>query len=146
MTPGQLKERYKYPHMLPDENRLFRAWLQGYEEQFDSFEFDVHVGKGVPIPPALTPPYARMIPALTQKRIDVIAKTKEDIWILDVTPRASLRHLGQLLAYKQLYTEDYKPALPIQLGVITEYADPDVEHMFALNNITIFLAQREEGE
>lgn len=60
------------------------------------------------------------------KRIDVIAELTKEMHIIEVTKRAGLRCIGQMVSYKRLYdlVKPFpKPGIPI---VVCEYADPDV--------------------
>jgi len=45
--------RVKYPHMLPSEAVLWDRWLQKNRPLWRDYQYDVHVGKGIELPPAV---------------------------------------------------------------------------------------------
>jgi len=129
----------KYKHMLPEEEILWDRFLSTHEKEYLYFEYDVHIGKGIPPPPETPPEYVRMIKATSQKRIDAVGYTPEAIHIFEVRPHAGLPSLGALLGYKTLYTDTFKPTKPLTLNLVSDILSPDDEKLFRDNKINIFL-------
>lgn len=69
---------------------------------------------------------ARMWEYLTAKKIDMVIHYDEKIMIVEVKKKLSASAAGQLLLYKDLYVQQYKPAKPIELWHIAIYSDPSV--------------------
>lgn len=70
--------------------------------------------------------YKRMWEYLLAKKIDFIAELPEKIMIVEVKQKLSASGVGQLLLYKKMYEEQYKPVKPLELWQIAMYPDPDV--------------------
>jgi len=63
---------------------------------------------------------------LTAKKIDMIVEYPSKIMIVEIKRILSAAAVGQLLLYKKMYTEQYKPLKPIELWHIAMYPDWDV--------------------
>jgi len=70
--------------------------------------------------------YKIMWQYLTAKKIDFIAEFSDRIWIVEVKDKLSAAGIGQLLLYKKMFVEQYKPGKPIELWLIAIYPDLDV--------------------
>jgi len=71
------------------------------------------------------------------KRIDVIAELENEVHIIEVTSRAGVRALGQIITYHDLYEYTkplLKPATPV---IVCDYADPDILWMAQNLGITV---------
>lgn len=71
------------------------------------------------------------------KRVDAVAEFEDAVHIIEVTGRAGVRSLGQIVAYKWLW--DYtkpRPGTPIPM-IVCEYSDPDIVRMSLDLGITI---------
>lgn len=129
----------KYPHMLPNETDLWDRFLKVTDIKFQGFDYDVHVGDLVEAP-AATPEYLTpMLEAVYRKRIDAVGYCEDCIWLFEVKNRAGLSAMGQVLAYKALFERDFKPSLPVKLGVVCEAKATDVDYLYQLNDITCFV-------
>ncbi|GAH76378.1 unnamed protein product, partial [marine sediment metagenome] len=92
----------KYPHLLPEEVKLWDAFMREHSEEYGRFEYDVHVGMGAPVPPGTSPEMLKMIKATSRKRIDVVGYSTGLITIFEVRPDAGLSVIGSLRGYKRL--------------------------------------------
>lgn len=73
------------------------------------------------------------------KRVDVIGKSARGLDIIEVTGRASIRTLGQIIAYDSLY-QLTRPLLdPANPVIVCDYADPDV--LFLCNQLAITIVE-----
>lgn len=129
----------KYPHMLPADVILWERFLSRYREEYDKFEYDVHVGKVKPIYPTSPVNLMKLAEAVSRKRIDVVAY--KDIFrvIIEVKPYAGLSALGQLLGYEILYRREYPGPYTLMLGVVTDRLDEDMEVLFDHYNIHVWV-------
>ena len=131
--------RTHYPHMLADEARIWTKFLQTTELEFINITYDVHLGAGV-LPLPTDPTYMRdLLSAVTKKRVDAVAETKEDIWLFEVKPRISMSALGQLVTYFELYQAEYRPTKGVMLAAIGEREAPDIRPAFDLYAVNIIL-------
>ena len=127
----------KYKHMSPYECLLWDEYLYRFQDFYDRFEYDVHVGEGSTLPGVTTPEFLAAGKLLTQKRIDAVGYRPGEIWIYEVKPDAGLSALGQLLAYRDLYTRQFLPGESIHLALVTDHLSPDDEFLLNKNNIAI---------
>ena len=74
----------RFPHLLPNEERIWERFLQIYGDQFQNYRYDVRVGKGQDPGPRYEWKWRQLAIMLTQKRIDVVAERDGEIWIFEV--------------------------------------------------------------
>ena len=131
--------RIKYAHMLPGETEIWDRFLAVTTIPFTRFDYDVHVGE-TPVVDPNTPDYlVPMIEAVYRKRIDAVGFTDHEIWLFEVKQRAGLSAMGQVLAYKALYVKDFRPRLPIKMGVVCELKSTDVDYLYSQHDIAVFM-------
>lgn len=129
----------KYPHMLPADIVLWERWLARYKDEYERYEYDVHVGKVKPIYPTSPVDLMKLAEAVSRKRIDVVAWKEKVPVIIEVKPYAGLSALGQLLGYRILYAKEHPEEGVISLGCITDRLDEDMEYLFNHYGITIWV-------
>lgn len=150
----------RYPHMGPEESKIWHKFLATADLNFVRINYDVRVGVGV-IPKSLEEEYLRRkelyekglidyrslreieaqiesVKALTQLRIDVVAETADKIYIIEVKPRAGRSALGQLESYYFWYLQQYRPTKPVSLAVVCYEVDRNLEPIFFSKGIVIF--------
>jgi len=154
----------RYPHMGPEESKIWHKFLAITNLNFIRINYDVRVGPGY-VPESLMNEYLRKkelyekglisedelkiteaiiksAQALTQLRIDAVGETDKNIWIFEVKPRAGRSALGQLESYYYWYIRQYRPRKPVRLGVVCYEVDPNLEPIFHSKNIAIFKVPR----
>jgi len=77
--------------------------------------------------------------AVTAKRIDMVVHASDAIWIMEVTPKVSKAAVGGCLTYKELYEKEFKPSLPVKLGIICEMDDPAYHSVLKSNDIRLWV-------
>jgi len=150
----------RYPHLGPEEAKIWHKFLATTKLNFIRIDYDVHVGTGY-IPDYLMKEYLRRkeqyekglitykefheieavvksITALTQLRIDAVGETEREIWIFEVKPRAGRSALGQLEAYRFWYIRQFRPSKPVRLAVVCYDVDKNLEPIFASKGIEVF--------
>ena len=127
-----------FPHMLPNECKLWERFLQIYGDQFRNYRYDVHVGKGQDPGPKYEPKWRELAIKLTQKRIDVVAERDNEIWIFEVKPDAGLSAIGQVLSYRVLYKQQFKEERPIRLAIVTTRVDDDIREVAKEYGIKVY--------
>lgn len=116
----------QFPHLLPLERPIWARYLESTTEEFLSLTYDLHLGAGAPVDPAWSDGTARIVAAVSRKRVDVIGETASATIIFEVKPRAGMGAMGQLLNYRELYLAEYKARKPLRLVVVCERVEPDV--------------------
>lgn len=122
--------RKHYTHLLPPDAELLAAYILSRPDHYDNMDFDVKVGQGADPGTSFAPTIRQMAIQLSQRRIDCVAVTDTRIDIIEVTLRAGLTSLGQLLAYPRLYTSTYNPALPVHPVLVTYAFAPDIQAIY----------------
>jgi len=117
MTEILESRKPSYPNMLEASAALWRRWLELYQDKFERWFYNVHVGAGVRPPADLSPAMQRDWWALTALRIDVVAERQDQTWCIEVAERPSAKVLGNLQLYAHLLPL-YQGQNPPKLAVI----------------------------
>lgn len=144
---GEQFKRF-FPGLIPIEDALWRGFLFDHESEYDSFEYNVHVGEGVNVPgrPLTEDPEldARLRAAYrqwTQKKIDVVGFQGPAYTIFEVEERPGTRALGQLLTYRRLFQELRPPTAPTSLALVALRLGQDMRETFLEQGVAIFLVE-----
>ncbi|RKX61377.1 MAG: hypothetical protein DRP29_00590 [Thermodesulfobacteriota bacterium] len=125
--------------MFPQDVRLWERFLAIYGDQFERFEYDVKVGRGIEPPPDLDEPYRSAAVILSKKRIDAVGYKGSEIWIFEVKPDIGLAALGQLLAYRELWIRDRGDKDRLRLAAVTDNIIDDERYVYEKFGIKIYL-------
>lgn len=136
--PEEIKYE-KFPHLLPEETKIWSRFLNLYKQNYLSFAYDVHVGEGHPTGEETQEKYIDMWGSLTPKRIDVVGFYEAGITIFEIRPNADMSMLGKLLGYKTLYLESFVNVPKITLAIVTDRLSPDDAFIFSGYSIQIFI-------
>jgi len=128
------ENRY-FPHLLPYDIPLWKAFLDKHADEYIKFEYDIRVGQGSSPPPSLDPEMQQMWRDLSTKRIDAIGIKPDSIEIIEITRRAGIKAVGQLTVYPLLYAHTYAPLLPLVPHLVTSELISDIETVLITNNI-----------
>lgn len=135
-----------FPGLVPTESQLWRVWLQVHEQDYDRFEYNVHVGEGINIAPRLledTPELQdkirKQFQQATQKKIDVVGFQADAMTIFEVEDRPGTRALGQLLTYRELLHTQRPPTAPTTLAVVARRLGTDMRPVFERSDVRIWL-------
>ena len=128
----------RFPHLLPNEEKIWLRFLQIYGDQFENYRYDVRVGRGVDPGPRYEWKWRKLAIMLTQKRIDVVAERDGEVWIFEVKPDAGLSAIGQVLSYRVLYREQFKEKRPIKLAIVTTRVDDDIREVAKEYGIVVY--------
>lgn len=71
-------------------------------------------------------PWRSMWEALTAKRIDLLCINPKAIYIIEVKRYMLSSGIGQLITYRNMFLEEYRPDVPVYLYYVTYYHDPDI--------------------
>jgi len=111
-----------------------KALLQGRRE------WDVHLNvPKVEVPAYWTKKDTANYESLVAKRIDLVVHSKNEIWIIEITPKVSKAAVGGCLTYKDLYEKQFNPEKPVKLGMIVEVDDPAYHNTLKNLDITLWV-------
>lgn len=139
--PGRLMygKRYRYPHMLEDESKIWERFMMLFPDRFETVDYDFRVGSGSPVPAGTKKNYSRMIKMLSQKRIDVVGWRGDSPVIVEVKIRVGLSTLGQVLGYQVLFHEDLPEFKIPGLMVVCESISGDDHLVLDVNEVNVFV-------
>ena len=128
-----------YAHLKADEKAIAERWVRAIPIQ-GKREYDVHLDVPVVDPPAWwTKKDLANWHAVRDKRIDLVIHAQKEIWIMEITPKVSKAAVGGCLFYKELYEKQFKPSLPVKLGIICEMDDPAYHSILKNNEIRLWV-------
>jgi len=129
----------KFPHMFPLDIAIWERFLAANAEAFDGFNYDVKVGSGTKDIEARDDAFAKMQEILSKYRIDAVGMKGEDLYIIEVKPRATTQGLGQAFIYAKLYERDFSPKGKIIPVLVTDYEMPDVRYLTRILEIDYYV-------
>jgi len=65
--------------------------------------------------------------AVTRKRIDVIGRRENQLYVVEIKTMLNMKALGQAVTYHDLFERDYETDLEVIPAVICEMSDVDLE-------------------
>ena len=128
------KNRF-YPHLLPDDIELWERFLKVRGDQYDSFDYDIRIGKGRDPGTNVDSKIRRMGIELSQRRIDAIGHRPGSLTVIEITLSAGLKAVGQLLTYPDLYKLTYNPTLPVKTLLVAAEIQPDINQALIAHGI-----------
>lgn len=75
---------------------------------------------------------------LCRGRIDVVAETPNEIYVIEVKPRARGEALGQAINNAHLYIQEKRPTLPVYPAVVTDVIIPGTRIVAAAKGIFLW--------
>lgn len=128
-----------FPRLLPDDAAVLQRYLDKFGNQYTYLLYDVRVGLGRDVGVQDLPATRDMAIDLTQRRIDAVGQTKNEIHILEVTRIIGLKAIGQYFAYPCLYIRTFRPGLPVKPIIVAEDVQSDIQTCIIDLNINIQL-------
>ncbi|RLI83107.1 MAG: hypothetical protein DRP01_09350 [Archaeoglobales archaeon] len=129
----------KFPHLKLVERYIATKWVMDERIPDSQLKWDVKLY--VPLPEhvkrLLTPEELRMTQELTAKRIDCVWEKENEIVIVEVKDKVRHSALGQLLAYRDMYIEQYKPRKPVRMLLVCGADDPPVRKVLEKYGIEV---------
>ncbi len=127
------------PHMLETDVPVWYRFLDKWGPLFAALYYDCFVGGPYYTKKQLEDPMARMWQATTAKRIDAVAETENELWIIEVAKSPGLRAIGQVQVYRSLWIEDPKILKPEVVVLVCELVDQDLLSAAARYGIKIYV-------
>lgn len=114
------------PQMLPEDVPVWYRFLDSYGDFFLALYYNCLLGGPWYTKKQLQDPMLRMWRATTSKRVDAVAETEDEIWLIEVATTPGLRSIGQLHTYRALWIEN--PIIPKveKCVLVCEHVDQDL--------------------
>ncbi len=128
-----------YPHLLEDDIDLWEEFLAEYGHQYNSFDYDVRVGKGRDPGTIVNEKFRKVGIELSKRRIDVVGFRTGATDIIEITLFADLKALGQLMVYPDLYKQTFQHNEPLIPILVCREIGPDVHQTILKNSIDVRL-------
>jgi hypothetical protein len=116
-----------YPHILPADIPVWQRYLAAHPETPADIDYDVRVGVTQDPGPAFPDNIRQMAITLAYKRIDAVIPLAGQTLIIEITRRAGLKAVGQLITYPLLYALKYPQAPTPTPLLVAEELLPDTE-------------------
>lgn len=113
----------KYPHMMPQDSRIWTRYLLSNHMRSNEVWYDLHVGNAVVLPEGSSEAMQRVSDGVTRKRIDVVARIGGGFWVIEIKPIGTMAALGQAVTYRNLFAKEYAGAaesVPVVLCALIE--------------------------
>jgi len=78
---------------------------------------------------------------LTAKKIDAIIETEDKYHIIEVKGRVRPSAIGQLIVYRDMFVEQYKPEKPLELWIVAKYYDSEVARIAKQHGINVWVKE-----
>lgn len=118
--------RPHYPHMLAEDNAVWSKFLEQNFERMTEVWYDVRVGQAVALEEDASDMEKRIAAGLTRKRIDVVAISGGNYWVIEVKPYASMLALGQVISYARLFALQYEVRGRVIPVIVCDSVDQDL--------------------
>lgn len=122
--------RPHYPHMLAEDNDVWSKFLEQNFERLDEVWYDVRVGQPVDVGEDASDMERKIAAGLTRKRIDVVAISGGNYWVIEVKPYASMLALGQVISYARLFAMQYEVTGRVIPVIVCDSIDEDLVDEF----------------
>ena len=117
----------QFPHLLPLDIEIWEAFLEERDDLYFRFEYDVRVGAGRDPGQNFEPNIRQMAIDLSHRRIDAVGFQINQITIIEITAKADLKCIGQVMAYPILYKEKFQPTELLRTLIVADELGTDLE-------------------
>ena len=129
-----------YPHMAAADKAIWDRYIKQQPNEFDAVLYDVPVGSGADFSTVVNEYTGGDCKRLYQRRIDVIGRQGDVLWIIELKPRASTAALGQVNGYLSLFKRDHPDCPLVYPMLITDILVPEMDYLAQEQNVRIALA------
>lgn len=125
--------------MLSRDVAVWDRFLDLYGYGFVGFRYDVHVGGEVKRESAWTDKQFFGASWLAAKRIDAVGYKAGETTIFEVKPEAGCTAVGQLVVYRMLFIEKYRPIGRLECALVCSNATIDERRVLGAQGFKIFV-------
>ena len=127
------------PHMLKPDIPIWYRFLSFYGPFFLNLFYDVYVGGPRYTQEELRDPLKKMWYNNLAKRIDALAETDDEVWIIEVSADPGLRSIGQLQSYRVLWLRDPKIHKPEKLILVADTIEEDLMDVAGMYGLQLYV-------
>ena len=131
----------KYPHLLPEDARVWNDFRILHQPDHITFMYDVAVGEGRDPGPLFPDNIRTMGLRLSKRRLDVVGVKPDYVEIFEITQSAGLKAAGQALVYPHLLRVTWQVTLPIVTTILCRECQPDVRESLENFDIAIIVVE-----
>ena len=104
-------------------------------------DYDVKVGLGRLPQEELEEKYKKDWRDLTRKRIDAVAWSENNVFLIELKPRAGLSSIGQIIGYSELWVDLHNNDRRVRPVVIAHLTDPDTMRVAEASGVEIVILE-----
>jgi len=130
----------RYPHLRAEESKIWDRFIEKNPKIFEEVIYDAKIGKSRDYSDYPEDKIREDMEYLSKKRIDVIGLIGDDVYVIEVRPKANLSAVGNALGLAELVrdvTPVYKIVIPT---IITDEILPDMPELCHRMAVKLFLA------
>lgn len=128
-----------YPERTIGESAVLRDFLLEHLDEFDSIDFQVRVGAGIPPDPSHLPGVQRQTTFNSQKRIDLVGYRGQRAVLVEVKQRVTPASLGQILTYRHHWLLEHPDQGDPELVIVGRTCDADTLESITAHGVTVYL-------
>ena len=117
--------RGKPPQMLASDVPAWQAYREKHAGEWEKFYYNVAMTLR-DFPKDWSPERVKSATYSLGKRVDVVAYRKDLIWLIEVTDRAMVRSVGQVIVYRRLWEKLRPFKQEFEGAIICRYTDEDI--------------------
>ena len=134
------KKLAKYPHLMPNDVSIWNRFIEKNPRYFSKVEYDVKVGKGGDYSAYPKSPIRDDLEYLSKKRIDVVGYSGNEVYVIEIKPKAGLAALGQAEGLSDLMQDEIRPEKIIIPVIITNKEIPDIRALCDKRGVLFLIA------
>ena len=116
----------KYPHLSPDDSRIWGTFLQINSESINKIAYDIPVGKGRLPSPNSEANQIKNWRYLSSFKIDVLAATNFGYWLFECKHEANPESVGQIIVYSYYLKDQFHIESRIRKTILCDTVHPDL--------------------
>ena len=124
--------------MGPRDAHIWNDYVHRHPNRFHAIVYDMRVGPVEHVPDRYPQNIKEAWIDLCRGRIDVVAEDKDNIYIIEVKPRARGEALGQALHNAHLYSKENPTSKPVIPAIVTDVVLPGTKIVAEHQNVMIF--------
>lgn len=125
------------PGLSAPDLELWHRWRPTYAPAYKKFWFNVRLMPDLRLPPNTPPEITRMALANSAKRIDVLARIRDTIEIIELRKQAGLSVIGHLEGYRDLLLRDAPDFEPVQLLLVTDVCEDQLRYVAEKHGVLV---------
>lgn len=132
------KVRNRYPHFLAEDTAVWSKFLQTDGHRLSDCWYDLRVGTGAVLPGGATELERKISDGVSRKRIDVVCRVEDKLWVVEVKPFANMYAVGQVVSYVRMFIKEFLTKEDVIPVIVCDAFDRDLVDEFDEFGILVF--------